>query len=272
MILLAIMLAGMASDPPQRVGKLTHPAIAEASGVVASRRYPDIFWVHNDSGHPATLFAVRRDGSLVGEFKVAATNLDWEDIAIDDRGHLYIGDIGNNTRALPVRVIYRVDEPDPAVPTDVPLPVSFASYYRYKKGEVFDAEGLFIENNRAVLVSKNSNKRDADLYAVPLAPPGSLVRPVKAEKISFLPGFTEAATGADLSVDGTLLAVCSIERVRVYSRDGDRGWKLESQVASPPGQVEAICWDGRDLILANEERSVFRIAEKTWREARKKAR
>ena len=44
---------------PERIGTLEHPEIREASGIAASRRHPGIFWVHNDSGNPPSLFAVR---------------------------------------------------------------------------------------------------------------------------------------------------------------------------------------------------------------------
>ena len=43
---------------------VTHPPLEEMSGIVPSRRYPGIFWVHNDSGDEARLFAIRADGSV----------------------------------------------------------------------------------------------------------------------------------------------------------------------------------------------------------------
>src|SRR5689334_7116073 len=58
-------------DQAVRLGRLDHPAIRECSGIVHSRKHPGIFWVHNDSGNPPALYAVRRDGSLVREFTVA---------------------------------------------------------------------------------------------------------------------------------------------------------------------------------------------------------
>src|SRR3954468_6307892 len=101
-----VILAAAAFLPPEpleRLGRLDHPAIREASGIVASRRHPGVFWVHNDSQNPAALFAVRRDGSLVGEFTLGVPNVDWEDIAADDQGHLYLADTGNNGGLLPIR-------------------------------------------------------------------------------------------------------------------------------------------------------------------------
>ena len=37
---------------------------------------------------------------------------DWEDIAIDDAGHLFIGDIGNNDARRDELAVYQIDEPD----------------------------------------------------------------------------------------------------------------------------------------------------------------
>src|SRR5689334_17403420 len=116
------------SAPLEHLGRFDVQAIPEASGIVKSRRFPGIFWVHNDSGNLPLLFAVRSDGRIVRQFRLAVPNIDWEDITIDDQGHLYLGDIGNNGGFLPVRVIYRIDEPDPSFPADRPLATSAAVF------------------------------------------------------------------------------------------------------------------------------------------------
>ena len=99
----ALLALGPDQSPLEHLGRLDHHRIPEASGIVKSRRYPGIFWVHNDSGNPPLLFAIKGDGAILNAFPVNVPNIDWEDIAIDDHGHLYVGDIGNNTGALPVR-------------------------------------------------------------------------------------------------------------------------------------------------------------------------
>ena len=264
-MIVAWLLLALAADRPaplgavERVGRLEHPAIREASGIVASRRHPGIYWVHNDSGNPPAIFAVRRDGSLVREYPVGVPNVDWEDIAADDAGHLYLGEIGNNGGKLPLRAIYRVDEPDPAVPAEKPLPVTLSTFYRFPAGGRFDAESLVIEGKRALIIAKYLDGREAEVFAVPLDPPASIFGPALPERVATLPGFVEAATGADLSPDGTRLAVCSLGVTRVYGRAGT-GWKLVGQARYDAGQVEAIAWEGADLILANEGRDLFRIA------------
>ena len=261
MMIVACLALALTADPGDftRVGRLDHPAIREASGIVASRRHPGLFWVLNDSGNPPALFAVRRDGRLVREFRVAIPNVDWEDIATDDAGHLYIGEIGNNGGNLPLRAIYRVDEPDPAEPPEKPLPVTLSTFYRFPAGGRFDAESLVIDGTRALVIAKFLDGRQAEVFSIPLDPPAPLLRPALPVRVATLPDFVEPATGADLSPDGRRLAVCSLKVARVYDRDGD-GWKLAREVRFRAGQVEAIAWDGADLILADEGRDLYRIA------------
>jgi hypothetical protein len=266
-LLAAVVLAGDPPSPLQPLGRVDLRVLPEASGIVKSRRHPGIFWVHNDSGNPPALFAIGRDGAIIREFRVAAPNIDWEDIAIDDEGHLYLGDIGNNGGLLAIRAIYRIDEPDPQKPATKPLPVSAATFYRFAPESRFDAEGLVFDPsiNSAVVVSKRFDGRDAELFAIPFQPPAPLLRPVKSRRLGTLPGFVEPGTGASLSADGQLLAVCSAAVTRVYQRGKEFSWSRLAEVAYPVTSVEGITWDGADLILVSEGRGIDRIAEATWR-------
>jgi len=265
LLALAGCIFGADPEPLERLGTLASPALREVSGIVRSRRYEGIFWVHNDSGNAPELFAVRRDGSLVQSFRVAVPNLDWEDIATDDAGHLYIGEIGNNNNLLPLRAIYRVDEPDPKEPHEAPLPVTLSTFYRFPKNGRFDAESLILLDGRAVVVAKTFDEREAELYAIPLDPPAPLLRPALPARLGTLPEFREPVTGADLSPDGRLLAVCSSQVTRVYRRNADGGWSLVGQFRYKADSFEAICWDGTDLILATEGRGIYRASEALWK-------
>ena len=71
-----------------------------------------------------------------------ATFHDWEDIAIDDAGHLYLGDIGNNDAKRDTLAVYEIDEPDPAISGST---VSPRRGWTLKfPGAPFDCESLFI--------------------------------------------------------------------------------------------------------------------------------
>jgi hypothetical protein len=266
-----VWLAIVAGSGLERVGRLEDPAIVEASGIVRSRKHPGIFWVHNDSGNPPTLFAVKANGSLVRSYRVEAPNIDWEDVATDDSGHLYIGDIGNNGKKLPIRAVYRLDEPDPNVAEEKPLKPTASSHYRFPEGGRFDAEGLFVSDGRCFVVTKRLDGQEAEVFAIKFDPPTTLIRPGLPERVATLPGCVEPVTGADLSSDGKRLAVVTTKAARVYEPDKSGGWSLVVTVGFKASDVEAICWDGMDLILASEDRSIYRIAESVWKAARVKS-
>ena len=264
-LLVACLASASASDPAEPIGQFTAKGIVEPSGLVASRRHPGIFWTHNDSGNPPALFAVRRDGTLVREYAIAAVNVDWEDIAIDDLGHIYLGDIGDNLHILPVHAILRVNEPDPAKPAPAKPLAATAFHFRYPDGKRFDAEALFIEGDRAFVIAKSDGGHEADLFTVPLDVAAPLLKPATARRIGALAKLTRPATGASITPNGRLLAVTAIGEVRIYRRDADGRFVHVAKLKAPRGQVEAIAWSGGDLILANEQRELYKIDEATWR-------
>ena len=96
------------------LGRFDLQAIPESSGIVKSRRHPDVFWVHNDSGNPPTLFAVDRRGTHPQQrSRSPSPTSTGKTSPIDDQGRLYIGDIGNNGGRLAIRMIHQIAEPDP---------------------------------------------------------------------------------------------------------------------------------------------------------------
>lgn len=273
MIRLLALLAPLllaAGDAPdfEPLGRFDLREIPESSGIVKSRRFADVFWVHNDSGNPPALFAVDRRGRILNRFAIAAPNLDWEDVAIDDRGRLYIGDVGNNGGRLAIRMIYQIDEPDPARPAGDPIKLRATSFYSMPADDRFDAEAFVVDGDRAIMVTKRFDVREAELREVPLHPAAPLLRPASAKRVGVLPRFVEPATGADLSADGRLLAVCGNRVTRVYERADGGAWdslRLIAEVFHELLGTEGVAWDGMDLIHASEGRGVDRIAENVWR-------
>src|SRR3954453_16618786 len=94
-----LLLSLLAADAPKEVtllGYIDYKPCTESSGVLASRKHPGVFWTHCDSGNDAAIYAITRVGKFIAEYQFDVPNHDWEDIAIDDDGPLFIGDIGNN--------------------------------------------------------------------------------------------------------------------------------------------------------------------------------
>ena len=128
--------------PWHPIGKYIHPPIRESSGVVKSRQFQGVYWTLNDSGNPPILYATTLEGELIREFPVeGTTNRDWEALEVDDKGQLWVGEIGNNSRMRDDLTIYVVPEPDPFKDSEAR---TIAQYpYRYPDENV-DAEGLFV--------------------------------------------------------------------------------------------------------------------------------
>src|SRR5262245_27529837 len=95
------------------LGHIENPRIKESSGIVVSRQYPEVFWTHND-GKDQVLYAINRAGKSLADFRITGAFVDdWEEIAIDDNRHLYIGDLGNNNLRRMQLAVYEIDEPNP---------------------------------------------------------------------------------------------------------------------------------------------------------------
>jgi hypothetical protein len=204
---------GQAADPLTKlvIGRLDK-SIKESSGIVASRKTPGVFWTLDDSGNKPQLFAVTRQGVLLATFPVAAKNVDWEDIAVDDAGHIYIADLGNNAhRRDRGPVVYRVVEPavvpeGEAVIAKEPLKVDATFRLGYPAAP-FDCEALFVWKDRGYVITKMINGRHAELYRFSIA--AGAKNPQLFEKIADLP-IRAPVTAADISPDGKELAILSV--------------------------------------------------------------
>src|SRR4051812_43092038 len=93
MQLVALFAACQTTSPtsPIQVGQIRAKSLNEASGLVMSTKHPGVYWTHND-GDDGVLYAIHRDGTVVGNVKVNAKFRDWEDIATDPAGRLYLAD------------------------------------------------------------------------------------------------------------------------------------------------------------------------------------
>ena len=256
--------ATFGTPPWQPIGRYTHSDIRESSGIVASKQFEGVYWTLNDSGNPATLYATKRNGELIQEIKVRGTrNFDWEAFGIDDKGQLWIGDIGNNSRMRFDLNVVVVKEPNPYTETEAEIIAKYP--YRYPDKNV-DAEGLFIADGIPYIVSKEQS--GAVLYRFPA------LKADKKQVLERVGEFTEArlVTGAGISADGKRLAICTYNSLWVYhGTDGD----LAQMIQSKPWGLrhnflgEAICFEEHNLYLTNEARDIYALPqfwyEKQWK-------
>lgn len=199
------------SEPIENTGGVP-PGLGEASGLAASLRYPGVAWAHQDSGHDASIFALRfnDDGRATWMRKIpvpGAHNADWEDVSYDlgadGVGHLYLvesGDFGS-------RVIYEIKEPDP----DTGQTAEVLGRYRYALPDGnTTVEASFMFQGRLALATKTFPAR-VYLFQDPLHEGGEN-RPVFQGKLED----GRAISMARVSSDGQLLITASHEWFLVY--------------------------------------------------------
>ncbi len=101
---------------PQDLGLIENNALDEASGLAISASNPLRLWTHNDSGDLPRLFLIGTNADDYGTYTLSgASNVDWEDMAIAQRGniqYLHIADIGDNASSRSEIIVYRLAEPD----------------------------------------------------------------------------------------------------------------------------------------------------------------
>jgi hypothetical protein len=209
-------------------GIVESDAIKEASGVAASRRVDDVWWVHNDSGDSARVFAINTAGQTLGEYSLTgASPTDWEDVAAGPgpttgTSYLYLGDIGDNSASRSSVQVYRVPEPlvNPASPLSTPqaLPDVDALTLTYPDGP-HDAEGLFVDPTTRDLfvVTKDLFGGVAGVYRAPAPAAGSSTIPM-SKVASVALGAWQGVTAADITPAGDVIALRTYLSVFLFPR------------------------------------------------------
>ena len=258
--------AGFQVNEPQyrveKIGRMAKKQVKESSGLELA---PDqtTFWAHADSGNPPKIYQINFKGQLLNSYDIPHTsNLDWEDVAKDDQGNLYIGDFGNNSNTRKDLRIYRVKENNfTQVDTISFVYPDQKSFPPNKSEQNFNCEAFFYFQNKLYLFSKNRNTRDwVKMYTLPAQPGNYTASLVDSLKIA------SRITAADISPDGQIIALLGYGNVYLYESDktGKFFTGKKNCLAIPAsGQAEALVFiNNQDLIISNEGGKLFKVAKK----------
>ena len=271
-LLAASLTAGNAAEPGQEIApgvrllaRISDPRIKESSGVVASRRYTGVFWTHNDGGGPKkqVLYAIDRKGNTRASFPVIGVTLrDWEDIATDDAGHLFIGDIGNNDSKRDALAVYEIDEPNPTAGAE-PISPKRAWNLRFPQAP-FDCESLFVWKDQGYVISKVFDNARAQVFRFPLKDTNE---PLTLELVATTK-IESPVTGADISADGRLLGLVAKNGAYVFRIDGDvtRVTKTKPHHTKLKNMhIEGCCFVPEGLLATSERRMIFLFTDPAFR-------
>ncbi|MFA0960564.1 alpha/beta hydrolase-fold protein [Roseivirga sp. BDSF3-8] len=183
-----------ASPRLQKVATLP-AALKETSGLWVES--PNRIWSHNDSGGQPVLYLTDTLGNVV-DMKIItnAFNLDWEDLARDDRGNVYIGDFGNNRNNRRALQVFKIPNPSEQESSRIPAEKIEFTYPDQKAFPPdstrmnYDMEAMVYLKNHLYLFSKNRTVPYSGI--------------TKIYKIPTIPGNYEAELIDSLSLGGNM--------------------------------------------------------------------
>ncbi|MEA3208046.1 MAG: hypothetical protein QOE70_1103 [Chthoniobacter sp.] len=247
------------------LARMSDLRITESSGVVASRRYRNVFWTHNDGGGAKrqVLYAIDRDGNTRTTFSVTGSTFkDWEDIAIDDAGHLYLGDLGNNDRKRDTLAVYEIDEPNPNAGAGL---ASVKQKWRLKfPNAPFDCESLFIWKDYGYVISKVFDNAHAQIFRFLLKESNG---PLTLELVATTK-IESPVTGADISTEGKLLGLVAKDGAYVFRINGDVARVNQAKphfTKLKDEHIEGCCFVPDGLLVTSERRTIFLFTDPAFR-------
>lgn len=260
---------------PVERGVLADARLDEISGLVVSRREPDVLWAHNDSGEAtARFFALATDGTVRAEIEIeGAPHHDWEDVALhttpDGREVLYFADAGDNGArdgsAAPRGHVEIVSVEPPPLPPGVAAETlhvtSFSVlHFRYPDGP-HDCEAAFVDaaTGDLYLLSK-ANEGPHALYRAGAPHEPDTLRTLE-RLMELLPGddLGDAITAADADASGGI-AIRTYRQAFYFPRLG--GATVLDTLRGAPCEIAHLHErQGESIALAENALGFFTVSE-----------
>jgi hypothetical protein len=198
-----------------------------------------------------------------GVYLAGTLNIDWEEMAVDNNGNIYVCDSGNNSNARRDLCIYQLKDPHPLATGSVNYFQKYFFYYpeqtEYPPEKInYDCEAVFWANEKLYLLTKHRSDSNTRLYRF------DKLDPLKENPLKYLATFDiqGMVTAADATPDGKKLAVLTYNNVWVFEvKRGDKYFQGKIKwLPISAKQCEAVCFDDEEtLIITNEQTELFEI-------------
>lgn len=243
---------------PRQIAVLESAVAKESSGMAVSRRRPDVFWTHNDSGNEPQIFAFDTKGKILCTCTIAgASAIDWEDMAsftLDGVPYLLLADIGDSRRQRTSHKLYLIEEPKLDQKS---APIKNTIKFSYDDGP-HNCEAVAVDTtNKTILLCTKVSGLTCEVFQFELTMHGNpnlVAKPVAKPAIS-------AVTSMDISPDGRRAVLLTYGDAYEFVRRDGEAWgaafsQMPRAIHMPERkQGEAICFgaDGKTLYLTSEQ-------------------
>lgn len=226
-----------------------------------------LVWTHNDSGNQPVLYQIDTMGR-VNQFKriTNAANFDWEDLAKDDEGNLYIGDFGNNKNDRKSFQIYKIGNPEKTKEERIAAEVITYAYPDQKsfppaKNNLnFDVEAMIAFDNHLYLFTKNRTipySGYVKLYKLPNTPGEYTAELIDSLHLNNNDSPIDWITGADISPDKKKIVLLSSHKVwLIQDFKGDKFFEGRIETIQLPHitQKEGITFISNNAVYISDEK------------------
>ncbi|HVV87167.1 MAG TPA: hypothetical protein VHE35_29205 [Kofleriaceae bacterium] len=267
---------------PVVAGNVNTPAVNELSGIAASKKYDDVYYVQDDDPVPfdgldVSVHAIDDTGALIASWQLDGARVgNLEDIAVGPCPQgtcVYTGDIGNNSGDASPYPIYRF--PEPAIDRNAPPASSLISDYEtiwveYPDGGPHDCEAMAVrpDTGDIYLIEKKTGST-AGVFHVPPWPAAAAtgssptLTMTKVADLSLVPDGTtpedQLVTGADFHPCEPRMLVHTYSHAYEYTlpagaTDFEDIFRTAPVKVRNPGGSESIgyLWDGNGYLSVPE--------------------
>ncbi|HSI89975.1 MAG TPA: hypothetical protein VK927_02615, partial [Adhaeribacter sp.] len=201
-----------------QLAKISKADVAESSGLAWAEEEGTL-WTHDDGGGANELFKVNLRGELLDSWQIPNTvNDDWEDLAKDKSGNIYIGDFGNNNNKRRNLRIYKVNPEDPERVEIIMFHYPDQQEFPPKKQDRnYDCEAFFWHNGKLYLFTKDRGREElVKAYELPDQPGNYEARLVDQLQMNTM------ITAADVSPDGKHFALLGYGKIYLFELTGNK--------------------------------------------------
>jgi hypothetical protein len=252
----------------QNYGQLTLIAdlpydLKEVSGTEIAPK-SELIWMVNDGGNKPVLFGLNSKGNIIKEIKIKAKNHDWEDLASDEKGTIYIGDFGNNAnkrKNLSIIIVEQNELDEKKAEVDE-IEFEYPNQFEFppkNRNKYFDTEAFFYFKSALYLLTKSrvpGNYGKTTLYKIP-AKKGKYTAEIVAEFESCKERECRI-TSADISPNGKKVVLLSQKKVLIFSdfkEDQFFSGNVTTINLRYRSQKESITFEDDHTLLITDERA-----------------
>lgn len=221
----------------------------EEVSAIAMLENSTLYWVIEDAGNNNNLYALNGKGNIERTITITnAKNKDWEDLATDNKGNIYVGDFGNNNHKRKEFTIYKISNIEALKEKTEAEIITFTLPERVKS---LDFESFFFWNESFYLFSKND--KHTDVFKIENKTGSQVAEFMFAHKFK---GKNNKITSADISENGKTIILLNHEKVWQLSNFKSDDF-FEGEINILPfkhdSQKEGVCFLNNKTIIITDE-------------------